>query len=58
MFAVILFICIVGVLPLLTAGACALFIALGGAEPNTTTQRFVPSSYQPMVILTHSAHVA
>jgi len=58
MAAIIFFICIVGVLPLLTAGLCALFISLGDAKPNTTSSRFSPSPYQPMVILTHSAHVA
>ena len=58
MFSVLLAIFVVGILPLLTAAACALFIAAGAAKPNTTSERFVPAPYQPMEILTHSSHVA
>jgi len=60
MVAVILAIFFVGVLPLATAGACALFIAVGAAVPTSEapTRSFTPAPYQPMDILTRSPHAA
>jgi len=57
MVAVLLAICIVGVLPLVTAGVCALFIAAGEAAPTNQARSFIPAPYQPMEILTRSTHV-
>ena len=59
MVAIILAIFFVGVLPLLTAAICALFIAAGAAVPvNDGTTRFTPAPYQPMEILTRLPHAA
>ena len=58
MVAIILAIFFVGVLPLLTAGLCALFIAVGAARPANDGTAFTPAPYQPMEILTRSAHAA
>jgi len=59
MVTIILAIFFVGVLPLLTAAICALFIAVGEARPlNDEHTRFTPAPYQPMEILTRSAHAA
>ena len=54
MVATILAICIVGVLPLITAGLCALFIATGAAVPANDRTAFTPAPYQPMEILTRA----
>ena len=58
MVAVIVAITFVGVLPLVAAGVCALFIAVGAAVPTSEapTRSFTPAPYQPMAILTRSAH--
>ena len=59
MVAIILAIFFVGVLPLMTAAICGIFIAIGSAVPvNDGTTRFTPAPYQPMEILTRSGHAA
>ena len=57
MVAVLLAICIVGVLPLITAALCALFIATGAAVPATDRTAFTPAPYQPMEILTRAGRI-
>jgi hypothetical protein len=54
MVAIVLAIVFVGVLPLATAGVCALFIAVGAARPALDGTAFTPAPYQPMEILTRA----